>query len=316
MEEKSQELAKAFLKDKKLNDKSLHKMKDPTLAGEWAKAIAHFIYRNGPVEDIHSNGQLTDADMKTINKYMINQLTGLILTIQREEWFLLDNMLAFYKMFGGNWDNADLTKFNTEKQLVIENIAKIVANNVSDYSAVEPEENIHYIDITYSSSLDEETGVIQYSSTIDNYSVYTDSHENVGRALFSMYNLGIYESWWGVIDAADHYSSEECILIGSLKDVVDEELLYGKCIIFHSLSIEEQFQQKGIGREAMDKLMSYWSILGVEYVILRAAPPITESVDNKRKENIEKLIRFYGSLGFKELDKGSDMEGSVMIMYL
>ena len=41
-----------------------------------SKAITHFIFRNGPVEDMHTNNQLSEKDMKTLNKYMVNRIAG------------------------------------------------------------------------------------------------------------------------------------------------------------------------------------------------------------------------------------------------
>ena len=41
-----------------------------------AKALTHFAFRNGPVEDLHANPtkNLTDEDMKMLNKFMVNRL--------------------------------------------------------------------------------------------------------------------------------------------------------------------------------------------------------------------------------------------------
>ena len=50
--------------------KSLNnKMKNHLMSTDIAyvsRAIAHYAFRNGPVEDIHSNGQLSDDDMKIL----------------------------------------------------------------------------------------------------------------------------------------------------------------------------------------------------------------------------------------------------------
>lgn len=46
-----------------------------------SKAITHFIFRNGPVEDIHANNQLSEKDMKMLNKYMVNRIAGLLTAI-------------------------------------------------------------------------------------------------------------------------------------------------------------------------------------------------------------------------------------------
>ncbi|WP_367666376.1 hypothetical protein [Clostridium sp.] len=35
---------------------------------------AHYAYRNGPIEDMHSDGKLSENDMKELNKFVVNKL--------------------------------------------------------------------------------------------------------------------------------------------------------------------------------------------------------------------------------------------------
>lgn len=72
-----------------------------------AKAITYFVFRDGPIEDIHTNGLITDEDMKKLNKYMVNQLALLFDLIKTKEWLKLDILLEFYKFFGTDWDKAE-----------------------------------------------------------------------------------------------------------------------------------------------------------------------------------------------------------------
>lgn len=67
-------------------------------------ALTHYLFRNGPVEDMHSNGQLSQEDMKTLNKFMVNRIAGLLKTIDNGEWLKLELLLNFYKLFGNEWD--------------------------------------------------------------------------------------------------------------------------------------------------------------------------------------------------------------------
>ncbi|WP_456276512.1 hypothetical protein [Bacillus sp. AK128] len=309
-------MAKIILKDKKLNIKSLNKMKDPALAEVLAKAIVHFAFRNGPVETIHSKGNLTESDMKTINKYMTNQLTGLILSMQKGEWYLLDNILKSYKMFGMQWDKADLTKFNKEKQIIIDKVVEIIiAEELNNNSSGKKEDDYQYIDIDYSSTLDEETGVIQFSTSIKNYCFNTDSNEVVGSSSFSFYNFSLYEAWSDVMDIADSFSGDEYKLMVGLKDILEEEM-QGRGVLLNSINVEDQYQQTGIGTLAMEKLLSYWTVLGADFVVLQASPPIGNQSEADRGKNIERLVRFYESFGFEEINKGSTNEGPIMIMDL
>jgi len=72
-----------------------------------SKAITHFIFRNGPVEDIHANNQLSEDDMKTLNKYMVNRIAGLLTTIADNNWIQLELLLSYYKFYGTQWDEAE-----------------------------------------------------------------------------------------------------------------------------------------------------------------------------------------------------------------
>ncbi len=51
-----------------------------------SKAITHFVFRNGPVEDMYANNQLSEVDMKTLNKNMVNRIAGLLTSIADNNW--------------------------------------------------------------------------------------------------------------------------------------------------------------------------------------------------------------------------------------
>lgn len=67
-------------------------------------ALTHYLFRNGPVEDMHSDGKLSQNDMKTLNKFMVNRIAGLLKTISNGEWLKLELLLNFYGLFGKDWD--------------------------------------------------------------------------------------------------------------------------------------------------------------------------------------------------------------------
>ena len=67
-------------------------------------ALTHYLFRNGPVEDMHSDGKLSQEDMKTLNKFMVNRISGLLNTLNSGEWLKLELLLNFYSLFGKNWD--------------------------------------------------------------------------------------------------------------------------------------------------------------------------------------------------------------------
>ncbi len=74
-----------------------------------SKAITHFAFRNGPIEDIHAdpNKGLTDSDMKKLNKFMVNRLAHIFTLMIDERWIELDMLIGQIDLFyGKNWDKA------------------------------------------------------------------------------------------------------------------------------------------------------------------------------------------------------------------
>ncbi|WP_025025593.1 hypothetical protein [Caldalkalibacillus mannanilyticus] len=75
-----------------------------------SKAITHFAFRNGPVEEMHAdpNSQLSDADMKTLNKFMVNRMAYIFKLIVEERWIEFDYLIrSTDMMYGHNWDDAE-----------------------------------------------------------------------------------------------------------------------------------------------------------------------------------------------------------------
>ena len=79
-------------------------------------SLTHYLFRNGPVEDIHSAGKLSQEDMKTLNKFMVNRIAGLLKTINNGEWLKLELLLNYYSLFGKHWDKpvADTNELDAE----------------------------------------------------------------------------------------------------------------------------------------------------------------------------------------------------------
>jgi hypothetical protein len=75
-----------------------------------SKIITNYAFRNGPVEDIHASGKLSEEDMMILNKYMVNRIAGILQLIKNEQWFKLVCFLETYKLYGdcgANWDKAE-----------------------------------------------------------------------------------------------------------------------------------------------------------------------------------------------------------------
>lgn len=73
-----------------------------------AKAMTHYCFRNGPVEDMHAEGKLGQEDMKTLNKYMVDRLGTLLSLVMDEEWAKLSCLHDAYAKYGHDWDDANI----------------------------------------------------------------------------------------------------------------------------------------------------------------------------------------------------------------
>ncbi|MCI8396628.1 MAG: hypothetical protein HFJ52_02910 [Clostridia bacterium] len=62
-------------------------------------ALTHYLFRNGPVEDMHRKGNLSQEDMKTLNKFMANRIAGLLQIINKEEWLKIELLLDYYNRY-------------------------------------------------------------------------------------------------------------------------------------------------------------------------------------------------------------------------
>jgi len=86
-----------------------------------AIALTHYFFRIGPVEDMHANNQLSESDMKTLNKYMVDRIANVLYLIKEERWLELELLLSFYKLYGKEWDkpNIDLSEIDFIKDYIV-----------------------------------------------------------------------------------------------------------------------------------------------------------------------------------------------------
>ncbi|KMY43395.1 hypothetical protein AC622_03280 [Bacillus sp. FJAT-27916] len=91
-----------------------------------AVALTHFCFRNGPVEDMHSGrvgyfeatpetppeqiSQLSQEDMKTLNKYMVDKLGFFFTLLVNERYVELKYLLEFDMQCGTEWDPPNIKK--------------------------------------------------------------------------------------------------------------------------------------------------------------------------------------------------------------
>ena len=98
-----------------LNQNAKMRLMNPELIDTISKALTHYVFRNGPVEDMHADGKLTQQDMKTLNKYMVNRIAGLLKLAEEGEWLKISLMLDFLKPYGNEWDKAEYDTEDIEK---------------------------------------------------------------------------------------------------------------------------------------------------------------------------------------------------------
>jgi len=85
-----------------------------------SKALTVYAFRNGPVEDMHSNGQLSEDDMKTLNKFMVNRFAGLLTMISQDEWPKILQLMGLFASGLSEWDEAvpDTAEFDAADEFL------------------------------------------------------------------------------------------------------------------------------------------------------------------------------------------------------
>ena len=105
-----------------------------------SKGITQFAFRSGPVEEMHSKGKFTQKDMKTLNKYMVNRIAGLLKAISKGDIANVLKVLTFYASLSSDWDSckpdvkefyirdiyswifvADMLQYNHERNYLLPN---------------------------------------------------------------------------------------------------------------------------------------------------------------------------------------------------
>lgn len=77
-----------------------------------AKDVVAYAFRNGPVEDIHAEGRISDPEMKCLNKYMVNRISEVLYLMMSWRSKDLENLLLFASKTTSSWDDADFSEMD------------------------------------------------------------------------------------------------------------------------------------------------------------------------------------------------------------
>lgn len=81
-----------------------------------AKAITQYAFRDGPVEDMHADSKLSDEDMKTLNKFMVNRVASILSMMIDGRWIEFEAIVSRYEsMSGKGWDKAEIDDSDADK---------------------------------------------------------------------------------------------------------------------------------------------------------------------------------------------------------
>ena len=93
---------------KRMDEVSFIEINNPDYIDVYAKAITNYLFRSGPIEDMHSVGQLSQKDMKMLNKYTVNKAATLLDLVFKGEWLRIYSAFQFHKLFGSDWDPSEI----------------------------------------------------------------------------------------------------------------------------------------------------------------------------------------------------------------
>lgn len=77
-----------------------------------SKGVTQYAFRSGPIEKMHASNKLTQKDMKTLNKFMINRIAGLLQTVFNGDVEKALKVLTFYASLS---TDGDTIKSDTEE---------------------------------------------------------------------------------------------------------------------------------------------------------------------------------------------------------
>ena len=78
-----------------------------------SKGITQYAFRSGLIEEMQAKNKLTQKDMETLNKDMVNRIAGLLTVISNGDIDKALKVLTFYASLSSDWDKVkpDIEEF-------------------------------------------------------------------------------------------------------------------------------------------------------------------------------------------------------------
>lgn len=144
-------------------------------------------------------------------------------------------------------------------------------------------------------TIDAEFAVIEGFSTI--ILEIDEIEKKIGSISLNIYNSNLTD----LCDAADGISGSQYYLISNATAHLPGLERNNKILTIEEINIDVKHRSKGHGNAAINELLKSAKILGIDYIVLKPAPPNNEASNDKtiRKRQIERLISFYERFGFQ-----------------
>ena len=170
-----------------------------------ARAITSQAFRNGPVEDMHADGKLSDKDMKTLNKYMVDHIAHFIDCARNQEFIKLMSIYTWGAMYTQDWDDAEpvsdydmLCNQDSEDGFIKLLMKQGVNPNITDYAQKKTRKCMVITNIELEAVLSEKFGIELYVYPDDECNLYVESDEidedddyDVWKAINQIYGIQV-----------------------------------------------------------------------------------------------------------------------------
>lgn len=112
-----------FSRQAHLIDRFLRELSGDDYVRRIPVTLAHFCFRNGPVEDMHAEGKLSQEDMKILNKYLVDRMGLLVFLFGLADFDRIKMATHFDAQCGSDWDDPDIDRLLKEFRISPERVS-------------------------------------------------------------------------------------------------------------------------------------------------------------------------------------------------